>query len=298
MSLGRCSVAISLLVCAAQQASAVGILEKMDLEVKQGGTTVFSMSGIDLTGNPLDGSVAVDLGALGWNPGTHAKLWVSVNDPAIANVANRWVAFRIDTGSSYMGSSLLDPNAEGKLTVSFSNMVFDLPNPAERPSPITPQNYAAVGKDFLPLYYMMGSEGFLNLPGSHKYGPNQPSPWNIAGAATPRSVQTPLTSWLPGNPFGYGFTDLTNAATTGYRLAGIPDTSGTNPLKLDAPTVTYINGNSPLDFYPGVFNQLVPGVVPEIGSCLQFKDVPVPEPTTLLFLAGGLLVTLRPRRTA
>lgn len=273
----------------------VGILQKLDVEVRQGSVVVFQKSGIDPTGNPLDGTVAADLGPLSWDPATNAKLWITLNDPTTPDVVNRWVAFRIDTGNSYLGNSLLDPSAEGELTVTFSNMLFTKPNPALTPAPITPQDYVNVGKGYLPILYIMSNEGFLNLEGGERYGPNQPAPWNIAGAATPRSVQTPLSVWTSGNPYGYAFTDLTSGLVTGYRLAGIQDTSGTNPLRADAPTVTYIDNNSPNDFFPGVYVQTVPGIVPEIGSCLEFYDVPVPEPITVLLLMGGL-VWMRPRR--
>jgi hypothetical protein len=208
-------------------------------------------------------------------------------DALTPDVADRWMGLVIDTGNTWMGASLFDGTEEGELRVEITNMVWTNPNPAMEVEPFAPTEYLASDDD--PLLYMLGGEGFIDLidtrPGQVQY-PRSSGPHT----ADPPSVQVSMGEWNDDVDSDFTFSRTAGSATS-IKLWGIPDPSGTGTLHTNAPTYTAI-GAGP-SFTPGL-SQSNPGYVPEIGISLNYRDVFIPEPATLVILLGGFF--LYPRR--
>lgn len=283
-----CAVLGSIAVLFASQlatAAPVGLLETMDVEVLQGGQSLYHFTNIATLGS-LNGQ-DIYLGTLAQD----TKVWLRVkaDQPANPLVDDRWLQFTI-RGTDLAGTSpgnLFNPNGEGEIEVKITNMKFSNVDGVNgnRVEPFQPNQYAPYPLTELPFFYLLDEyRGFVNLRGSERYSPGEAPPYDLGGWADP-SVQVPMRIW--GDPaWGYGFNQVDNGHLTGFHLSGIEDFGGTGPQRDGALALTSVL-DPPVAPYFGP--TLVPqfddrGYVSEIGFNLNMRGYIVPEPATLALL--------------
>jgi hypothetical protein len=274
----------------------VGRLESIDVEVVQDGVSLFSFQNIATTGK-LDGQ-DIYLGMCGT---TQVSLRVQTYQPNVALIEDRWMEFTL-RGTDATGTNpanLLNANAEGPLEVRLTNMKFDNVDGVNgnRVEPFQPGQYMPYPLTELPFFYLLDEyRGFVNLPGSERYSPSEPYPYNLGGYARP-SIQVPMD--VAANPaWGYGFSQIDNGFKTGFAISGIPDFGGAGPAHIGAFALTPIL----LPAVPPYFDvSSVPsaadaGFVSEIGIDLNMRGFEVPEPATLLMLLIPMMFQSRRHR--
>lgn len=268
-------------------ASPVGLLESLDVQVLQNGQTVFQFTNVGTVGS-LSGQ---DI-ALGMSGGTQVSLRVIADQANVPLVEDRWMQFTIrGTDGSGGPANLFDPDGDGAIEVKLTNMKFSNVDGVNgnRVAPFSPSEYAPYPLTELPFFYLLDEQrGFVNLPGSERYSPGEPSPYDLGGWADP-SVQVPMRIW--SDPaWGYGFSQIDNAHLTGFHLTGIPDFGGAGSSHSGALALTPVL-DPPVAPYFGPTAVPAPeycGFVSEIGVDLNMRGYEVPEPTTLVLLLVAL----------
>ncbi|HOA72280.1 MAG TPA: hypothetical protein PL151_02690 [Phycisphaerae bacterium] len=272
-------------------AAPVGLLESVDVQVLQGGQSLFHFTNVSTVGS-LNGQ-DIYLGTL--SNGTIASLRIIADQAGTAEVEDRWMQFTIrGTDANGAGANLFNPDLDGPIEVKLTNMKFSNVDGVNgnRVAPFKPGEYVPYPLTELPFFYLLDEyRGFVNLPGSEKYSPGEAPPYNLGGGAWP-SVQVPMRIWADP-AWGYGFTQVDNGHLTGFELSGIPDFGGTGVSRDGALALTPVLDSPAWPNYFGVTS--VPavedrGFVSEIGIDLNFRGYIVPEPATLLLLLAPMFV--------
>lgn len=278
-------------------ASPVGLLESVDVELLQGGQSLFHFTNVSTIGS-LNGQ-DIALGSLG---GTQVSLRVIADQAGVSLVEDRWMQFTVrGTDGSGAAANLVDPAADGEFEVKLTNMKFSNVDGinGNRVAPFSPSDYGTYPLTELPFFYLLDEyRGFVNLPGSERYSPGEASPYDLGGWADP-SVQVPMRVWSD-QAWGYGFSQIDNGHLTGFHLSGIPDFGGTGASHTGALALTPVL-DPPIAPYFGQTS--VPslqdcGFVSEIGIDLNMRGYEVPEPATIVLLLLPVLsrVLFRSRR--
>lgn len=277
------SVAV-LFVSQAGFGAPVGLLESIDVEVLQGGASLYHFTNVVTSGN-LSGQ-DIYLGTLG--QGTNVSLRVLADQAGSALVEDRWMQFTIrGTDSAGQAANLFNAGDDGAIEVKLTNMKFSNVDGinGNRVAPFSPADYSFYPLTELPFFYLLDEDrGFVNLPASEKYSPDEAAPYDLGGWADP-SVQVPMRIWSDA-AWGYGFSQDDNGHLTGFHLSGIPDFGGVGASHVGALALTPVL-DPPVSPYFGTTS--VPavqdcGFVSEIGIDLNMRGYQVPEPTTILLL--------------
>lgn len=287
------TVLLTVLLATPAFAVPVGLLQSLDVEVLQGGNTLYSFTGINTVGQ-IDGQEIL----LGAFEGNNVYLSVTLDQTSVPLVEDRWMAVKV-IGKTAGGdpANLFRPTDDGEITIRLTNMQYSnvTAGGLDRVAPFYPSYYVPYPLTQLPFFYLLdGYRGFVNLPASQKYSPGEPAPYDLGGLA-PTSVQVPFSAWTAAN--GYGFAQVDNGLTTGFELSGVADFGGTGPTN-----------DNPLDITPGLWPPVPPeyfgttftpapgerGFVSEIGIALNMLGYQVPEPATVwLLLSAGMLLWRR-----
>lgn len=289
---------ICMLMASLAAASPVGLLESIDIEVLQGGQSLFSFQNVSTVGN-LNGQ-DIFLGTA--NNGTKVWLRVTAAESGNALVEDRWMQMTI-RGTDSAGTAaanLFDPLGQGEIEVKYTNMKFSNVDGANgnRVSPFSPAEYVGWtgggGRlEDLPFFYMLDEyRGFVNLAGSEQYSPNGAGSYNLWDP----SIQVPMYVWANSvNPWGYGFQQMDSGHLTGFHLSGIQDFGGDGAAHTGAAALTPVL-DPPVSPYFGPTSTPGPGdagFVSEIGVDLNFRGYTVPEPTTIILLLLPMMMWRR-----
>lgn len=276
-SLGGFGVLALALAAVAQPAFGVGLLQSLDIEIRQGGNTLLSVSGVNTDATALrDGSTPIYLGTA--SNGSSIWATITVDKPGVADEPDRNFYLQLNgTATSTWGSptaSMFNTLDTGAVEIRLTNMVFSGVDAIHRVEPFSPDDYASIPG--LPLYYMLNhNQGFLNLPGAIQYTPPN----------YPESVQVPKDVWTG---LGYGFAKLNNGWNTGFELTNIPD--------LTAWTITPVDPVPGAPYFGPIEPQNIPGWLDEVGIALNMRDVLVPEPSAAIMVLGLMWAPLTLRR--
>ncbi|MHC4442758.1 MAG: DUF7507 domain-containing protein [Planctomycetota bacterium] len=247
----------------------VGLLESMDLELVQGGLTVWSFTNINTVGK-IDGTQLITLGTA--PNGTIVTLAVTVDKPNKPLEMDRLHCFRINGWNASGGyANLFNRGDDGPITIRLQNMQHSGTNAFNTVDPFHPHDYFGVFFATTFLYMLDHRDGFINLPGGERYSLSEPADHNIVWT----SIQVPHRNWTAAS---YGFAKLPSGIKTGFEMSSIPDFGGSqiiSPL-----TITPINpsptpGNPNSYFFPPK-SPLEPGFANEIGICLNMRSVALP----------------------
>jgi len=285
----RCLYALAA-AAVAQPALGVGLIQSFNLQIEQGGNTLFSGAVITDSTAKRDGSTALYLGDA--TNGTEVWATVKVDLPAQAQEPDRNFYLTINGKDGGSIGSLFNhgpASEDGLINIRLTDMVFSDVDAINRVEPFDTEDYDVPGLQGLPLLYMLNhDEGFITLPGGIRYADNI-GPWFIDWP----SVQVPKDTWTDY----YSFAILNSGWNTGFELTDISDVSGVGPGHTGAQDITRIDPDpGPPYFIDPNVPQLSPGLVDEIGIVLNMRDVTVPEPAAAVMLLAPLALWARRRR--
>ncbi|MHC4673536.1 MAG: DUF7507 domain-containing protein, partial [Planctomycetota bacterium] len=246
----------------------VGLLESLDLQLIQGGATVWSFTGINTVGK-VDGTIPITLGTA--PNGTIVSLTVILDKPTKPLEFDRLHCFRINGWSPTGGYANLFNDGDGPITIRLSNMQHSNSNASNTIEPFHPNDYFGVFFATTFLYMLDHRDGFINLPGGERYSLSEPFDHNIVWT----SIQVPHRNWMST---GYGFAKLPSGIKTGFEMTLIPDFGGsatTTPLKITPINPTPTPGDPNSYFFP-VKDPFDPGFANEIGICLNMRAISSP----------------------